>query len=80
MRKSVIIILKAAAITIAAAYIVISFLYPDRKRATLEMDDLPLVLKNKDVLSHTLDEHTWVGSGHLVSHITARKSDNAPQN
>lgn len=65
-RKSVFTILKAAAITIAAAFIVISILYPSRKRATLEMDDLPVVFKNKDVVFHALDEHTWVGSGHLV--------------
>lgn len=39
-----------------------------RKDQTLNMDNLPLVFENDDVVFHAIDEHTWVGNGHLVYH------------
>lgn len=35
-----------------------------RSESSLNMDGLPLVFQNEDVVFHALDDHTWVGNGH----------------
>ena len=37
-----------------------------QNESSLNMDGLQLVFQNDDVVFHALDEHTWVGNGHLV--------------
>lgn len=41
-----------------------------RSESSLKMDDLPVAFQNDDVVFHALDDHTWVGNGHLVYNET----------
>ncbi len=55
-----------ALVIVAALLLIVFGNRGGQNGSSLNMDGLPLVFQNEDVVFHALDDHTWVGNGHLV--------------